>query len=268
MVASYRKSVILLMISASILLFGYGESAHNFLEGIKIPLEKSVSSSSWMHFYNDTTTNYEAEKHELIRYHLNGAGVRSFSLLFNGWGDIKIYVASFYSTSATPLTSEESVYDAIRSRDHHLLFEFTFLRKVNQKRVADAWRLQLQHSVAAEYSSYPQYADHFNTFIQCFGPIDSGGTITIQLLSNGDTLIFDQGYVYKGTIMGYMFQYAFLSLWFGTTPVAFDLKNKLLGMQENPGNYDIFHSANNTRMHHQSHYKLAENEHAFSLQGE
>jgi hypothetical protein len=217
------------------------------VEGIHIPLEKSVSSSSWMEVYNSTTSNYEKEKHESIRYHLNGVGVRSLSLFFNGWGDIKVYVASFFSTSTTSLATEASVYDAMRSRDHHLLFEFTFLRNVNQKRVADAWRLQLQHSVANEYSAYPEYEHHQDTFIKCFGPIDNGGTITVQLLSNGDTLLFDQGYVYKGTIMGYSFQYAFLSMWFGKKPVAIDLKNKLLGMHKDHEQYGIFRSSNNTQ---------------------
>jgi Chalcone isomerase-like len=238
------------MLSLLVLHAGGGECAHT-LEGIHIPFEKFVSASHSMDIiYNSTTTNNETEKNDRIRYYLNGAGVRSLSLLFNGWGDIKIYVASFYSTSATPLKTEASVYGAIRSREHHMLFEFTFLRNVNQKRVADAWKLQLQHSVATEYSSYPDYERHRDTFIQSFGPIDNGGTITIQLLSNGDTLIFDQGYAYKGTIFGYTFQYAFLSMWFGTTPVSFDLKSKLLGHHQKDGPYDVFRTENTTQTQH------------------
>jgi Chalcone isomerase-like len=247
MIVSHLKWVPSLMFLFLVVLIGGAESAH-VLEGVNIPFEKSMSSTPWTDIDSNTTANHETQKIGSIRYYLNGAGVRSLSLLFNGWGDIKIYVASFYTTSGTPLTTEESIYGAIRNREHHLLFEFTFLRNVNQKRVADAWKLQLQHSVATEYSTYPEYERHLDTFIQSFGPIDNGGSITIQLLSNGNTLIFDQGYVYKGIINGHSFQYAFLSMWFGKKPVAIDLKSKLLGLHE-CAHYQVFRSVNITQKH-------------------
>ena len=43
-----------------------------------------------------------------------------------------------------------------------------------------------------------------------------------------DTLVYDSG-VLKGKIAGRDFQKAFLSLWFGSTPVDTNLKNALLG---------------------------------------
>jgi hypothetical protein len=43
-----------------------------------------------------------------------------------------------------------------------------------------------------------------------------------------NTVVFDQG-TQKGSIPGRDFQKAFLSLWFGSKPVASDLQRALLG---------------------------------------
>jgi hypothetical protein len=49
----------------------------------------------------------------------------------------------------------------------------------------------------------------------------------VQLIGT-NTVVFDQGSL-KGTIPGRDFQKSFLSLWFGSNPVAADLKASLLG---------------------------------------
>jgi hypothetical protein len=242
-----------------------GNEATHVLEGIRIPLKKLLPLSALIDSQNTTTVHENLDQgtksNETIRYLFNGAGVRSISLLFRGWGDIKIYVASFFSTSATPLNTTESVYEAIQS-DHHLLFEFTFLRDVNQKRVTDAWKQQLHHSIVDDYTSYPGYERDRSTFVQCFGPIQRGGTIAIHLLSNGHTVMFDPGYIHKGAIMGYHFQKAFLSMWFGAKPVALGLKNDLLGMQ-----FHGYLSPNTTTTRQQHHNRIEDTEHIVSLNG-
>jgi hypothetical protein len=60
-----------------------------------------------------------------------------------------------------------------------------------------------------------------------FGPLQSMGVESVQLVGT-DTLVYDSG-ILKGTISGRDFQKSFLSLWFGSNPVAPDLKSALLG---------------------------------------
>jgi hypothetical protein len=223
---------------------------HIELEGIRIPLEKTLTpwsatniSDEFCSAYNVDTLTTTTRSISPVTYYLNGAGLRSFSL-FHGWGGhINIYVASLYRTTLVPLRTMESLYNLIQKNinktpatsipesknDSHLLFEFTFLRNVNQRRVTEAWKHQLHHSVSKEYTLYPEYQNDYNTFIHAFGPIKSGDAVTIGLSSNGHTYLFDPGYHYKHTIKGHEFQMAFVSMWVGTNPVTIDLKNDLLG---------------------------------------
>ena len=220
------------------------------LEGIQIPLKKNFIP--WATTKNSDTcsvggnaTTATTKNSSLVTYYLNGAGLRSFSM-FHGWGGhIKIYVASLYRTTIAPLNTMESIYNLIQTNRNntiasatnvrsendtqHVLFEFTFLRNVNQHRVTEAWKHQLHHSVSKEYRLYPEYQKDYNSFIHAFGPIQSGGTVSVSLTSDGHTYLYDPGYRYKHTITGHEFQLAFVSMWVGTNPVTVDLKNNLLG---------------------------------------
>ena len=147
--------------------------------------------------------------------HLNGAGLRTFSLLMV---PIKIYVASLYTPVA--IRTASSMMDAAGP----MQFDFTFLRVVRQSDVAKAWTSQFAQSVSY---TYPGYASDRDAFIAMFGPLQSLGVEQVQFVGT-NTVVVDQG-VQKGTIPGRDFQKAFLSLWFGSNPVAPDLKSALLG---------------------------------------
>ena len=146
---------------------------------------------------------------------LNGAGLRTFSLLMV---PIKIYVASLYTPVA--IRTASSMMDAAGP----MQFDFTFLRAVSQSDVAKAWTSQFAQSVSY---TYPGYASDRDAFIAMFGPLQSLGVEQVQFVGT-NTVVMDQG-VHKGTIPGRDFQKAFLSLWFGSNPVASDLKAALLG---------------------------------------
>jgi hypothetical protein len=60
-----------------------------------------------------------------------------------------------------------------------------------------------------------------------FGALKNGGVEQVRIVGT-NTVVFDQG-IQRGTIPGRDFQKSFLSLWFGSNPVAPDLKNALLG---------------------------------------
>jgi hypothetical protein len=148
---------------------------------------------------------------------LNGAGLRTFSLFFV---PIKIYVAAFYTPA--PHRSEAAVY----ASPGPLQFDFTFLRDVDQSDVTKAWESQFAQSVSY---SYPGYEKDRDAFVALFGPLKNGGVERVQLIGT-DTVVTDSG-VRKGVVSGRNFQRAFLSLWFGSNPVAEDLKNNLLGIR-------------------------------------
>jgi hypothetical protein len=146
---------------------------------------------------------------------LNGAGLRTVSIAFI---PIKAYVAAFYSPS--PLRSPR----AVLASPGPLQFTFTFLKSVNQGQVTDAWQSQIRASMT---NTYPGIEKDKAAFIGMFGPIRQGGSEMVQLIGT-DTRVFDGGQL-KGTIAGTDFQKAFLSMWFGSTPVQPDLKAALLG---------------------------------------
>jgi hypothetical protein len=146
---------------------------------------------------------------------LNGTGIRTFSLLMV---PIKIYVASLYTPAA--IRTASSMMDAAGP----MQFDFTFLRAVSQSDVAKAWTSQFAQSVSY---TYPGYASDRDAFIAMFGPLQNKGVEQVQFIGT-NTVVVDQG-IQKGTIPGRDFQKAFLSLWFGSDPVAPDLKAALLG---------------------------------------
>ena len=146
---------------------------------------------------------------------LNGAGLRTFTLLMI---PIKIYVASFY----TPLALRTA--SAAMNAAGPLQFDFTFLRAVGQSDVAKAWTSQFAQSVSY---TYPGYARDRDAFIAMFGPLQNLGVEQVRFVGT-NTLVYDSGKL-KGTVPGRDFQKSFLSLWFGSNPVAPDLKSALLG---------------------------------------
>ena len=146
---------------------------------------------------------------------LNGAGLRTFSLVMV---PIKIYVAAFYAPE--PLRSAS----AVTASPGPFQFDFTFLRDVGQSDVTRAWSSQFAQSVSYTYPGYDRDRD---AFIGMFGPLKNGGVERVQFVGT-NTLVYDSGTL-KGTIAGRDFQKSFLSLWFGSKPVAPDLKAALLG---------------------------------------
>ncbi len=146
---------------------------------------------------------------------LNGAGVRTVTLAFI---PIKAYVASFYA----PETVRSS--EAVMASPGPLQFNFTFLQGVSQKQVTDAWTAQFKASATSTYSGL---AKDQAAFISFFGALKKGGVETVEIDGN-ETRAYDNGAL-RGTIQGKNFQKAFLSLWFGSSPVQASLKSDLLG---------------------------------------
>lgn len=176
-------------------LLGMGRIGHALeIQGVTVPPQVQVAGDSLQ---------------------LNGAGLRTFSLLMV---PIRIYVAAFYTPAALRTA------DAVMASSGPMEFDFTFLRAVGQSDVSKAWSSQFAQSVSY---TYPGYARDRDAFIAMFGPLSSGGVEQVRFIGT-NTVVFDQG-TKKGTIPGCDFQKSFLSLWFGSNPVATDLKEALLG---------------------------------------
>lgn len=99
-----------------------------------------------------------------------------------------------------------------------------FLKSVGQGQVKSAWTAQFANSAAY---TYPGFEKDRDAFIALFGPLQTGGVESVQLVGT-DTLVYDSGQL-KGAVRGRDFQHAFLSLWFGSQPVMPELKAALLG---------------------------------------
>ena len=146
---------------------------------------------------------------------LNGSGVRSVTFAMI---PIKAYVAAFYAPR--PLSTEAEA----AASPGPLEFDFTFLRAVGQADVTKAWNAQFGESVSAPY---PGLKRDQAAFVQMFGPLENRGVETV-VIAGDQTKVYDAG-EFKGAIQGRDFQKAFLSLWFGSSPVSPELKRALLG---------------------------------------
>lgn len=146
---------------------------------------------------------------------LNGAGLRTVKLVII---PVKAYVAAFYAPK--PLRTAADVM----ASSGPLQFQFHFLQGVSQKQVRDAWTAQFASSASFTYPGFEKDRDQF---IGLFGAIKSGGNETVEIVGDS-TLAYDDGKL-KGSVSGRNFQKAFLSLWFGSSPVQDSLKSDLLG---------------------------------------
>lgn len=229
----YRPTLLLLPLLLFIMENDGDAARHVLLEGVHLPLEKTLTSALAVVDPTPTTGSFTTTTPP-VRLRFNGAGVRSVNML--GW-DFKVYVAGFYAS--VPLHTAESVFAALDDNEALMQLDFTFLRAFDQGRVTAAWKQQLEHSVEHTYVGYEKERDFF---LERFGPIENGGTETVQLLPHGRMVIIDQG-VQKGVIEGIDFQKAFLSMWFGAKAVAADLKAGLLGKGGHFGLHPALHTS-------------------------
>jgi len=164
------------------------------LEGVAVPASKVVDGK---------------------RLVLNGAGVRTLNLAFIAE---KVYVASFYSAKRLRTADEVMGYEG------PMQLNFTFLRDVSGRQVAEAWRRQIAASVTEVYDSFARDRE---TFISFFPALSRGDTQTVELLG-GKTRARLNGRE-LGVVVGRDFQRSFLSMWFGRRAVQRELKQALLG---------------------------------------
>jgi len=148
---------------------------------------------------------------------LNGAGIRT-KFFF------KIYVGALY------LTDKQSSAETILKSDkaNRVLMHFLY-DEVEKKKLADAWVEGFEENVDGKIFSALQ--DRLKQFNAMFSDMHKGDVVLLDYIPQKGTRVMIKGDV-KGTIEGADFNRALLSVWLGAEPVTEDLKDAMLGIED------------------------------------
>ena len=174
------------------------ESQNRHIAGVELPLQVVVS----------------ADNKPLL---LNGAGIR-YKFFF------KIYVGALY------LTDKQSSAETILKSDkaNRVLMHFLY-DEVEKKKLADAWVEGFEENVDGKIFSALQ--DRLKQFNAMFSDMHKGDVVLLDYIPQKGTRVMIKGDV-KGTIEGADFNRALLSVWLGAEPVTEDLKDAMLGIED------------------------------------
>ena len=145
--------------------------------------------------------------------HLNGFGMRTFSLL-----RIPVYVAGLYLER--PSRDGEAI---LRSPETKLL-DVHFVHEVDADRARTAWREGFQRNCRLPCRLDP---DHVARFLDAIGPLQSGAHSTFTF-AHGEVAIDLDGRR-LGTVTDPQFASVILATFIGPEPAAERLKHALLG---------------------------------------
>jgi len=148
---------------------------------------------------------------------LNGAGIR-YKLFF------KIYVGALY------LPAKQSKADEILKTSHanrvvmHFLYD-----EVEKEKLVNAWLEGFEENV--EEKVYKSLKDRLDQFNLMFPNLHKGDVVLLDYIPGQGTRVTIKG-VNKGIIKGADFNRALLSVWLGEEPVTEELKDAMLGIDE------------------------------------
>lgn len=148
---------------------------------------------------------------------LNGAGVRT-KFFF------KIYVGALYLTEKQ--TSAEKILNS--GKANRVSMDFLY-DEVEKKKLVDAWVEGFEENVdEATFSALKKRLDAFNNM---FSDLHKGDRVLLDYIPSKGTRVMIKGDV-KGVIEGADFNRALLSVWLGEEPVTEDLKEAMLGVED------------------------------------
>ncbi|ATX82735.1 Chalcone isomerase-like [Mariprofundus ferrinatatus] len=144
---------------------------------------------------------------------LNGAGIRT-KFFFD------IYVAALYLEEKSK--SAEAILDSKSTKRISMQFIYG---EVEAEKMTDGWNRGFEkHHSEKEMAALRDRLNRFNSF---FADAHKGDLITYDFLSDGSTVTQIKGET-KGTIPGFDFQKALISVWLGSKPADKNLKQALL----------------------------------------
>jgi len=148
---------------------------------------------------------------------LNGAGIR-YKFFF------KIYVGALYLTEKQ--TSAKKILEA--SKANRIAMHFLY-DEVEKEKLVDAWLEGFEDNVTSDvFSALKDRLDKFN---QMFSDMHKGDLVLLDYIPQKGTRVMIKGDV-KGVIEGADFNRALLSVWLGKEPVTEELKDAMLGIEE------------------------------------
>ncbi len=148
---------------------------------------------------------------------LNGAGKRE-KFIFD------VYVAGLY------LQTHESDAAQVLGDAGAKRITMALLRNLSAEQLSDALREGIgQNSTPAEVSALQPQIESLIAIMTAIGSAHKGDVITIDFLSDGNTVVGVGGQPRGRPIPGVNFQRALLAVWLGEKPVQADLKRALLG---------------------------------------
>jgi len=146
--------------------------------------------------------------------HLNGAGVRT-KFFFD------IYVTALYLEQKS-----SSAEDVLTSHGTKRLSMQFIYGEVEAEKMTNGWNRGFEkHHSEKEMAALRERLNRFNSF---FTTVHKDDLITYDFLSDGSTLTQIKGKT-MGSIPGFDFQQALLSVWLGPKPADKELKKALLG---------------------------------------
>ena len=148
---------------------------------------------------------------------LNGAGIRT-KFFF------KIYVGALYLTEKQ--TSAKVILEG--SKANRIAMHFLY-DEVEKEKLVDAWLEGFEDNVTSDvFSALKDRLDKFN---QMFSDMHKGDLVLLDYIPQKGTRVMIKGDV-KGVIEGADFNRALLSVWLGKEPVTEELKDAMLGIEE------------------------------------
>ena len=148
---------------------------------------------------------------------LNGAGVR-YKIFF------KIYVGALYfpeKQNDVKVILKKSIANRVVM---HFLYD-----EVEKKKLVNAWLEGFEDNV--ESNVFSAVKDRLDKFNQMFSDLHKGDVVLLDYIPQQGTRVTIKGES-KGIIEGEDFNHALLSVWLGEEPVTEELKDAMLGIQE------------------------------------
>ncbi len=148
---------------------------------------------------------------------LNGMGYRT-KLFF------KIYVGALYTE---PKVNSRDAVQALKG-PKRVLMHMTY-DEVSHEKMADAWKEGFEDNASDEQMDTLQ--SRLKTFISFFPDLKEGNIVLLDYIPASGTRVTIDG-IEKGVITGADFYSALLDVWLGKEPADEDLKEAMLGLDE------------------------------------
>ncbi len=148
---------------------------------------------------------------------LNGAGIRT-KFFF------KIYVGALY----LPEKQSDATKILKKSTANRIVMHFLY-DEVEKKKLVDAWIEGFEDNV--DDKTFSALNDRLQKFNGMFSDLHKGDVVLLDFIPQTGTRVTIKGEV-KGNIAGKDFNQALLSVWLGEEPVTDELKDAMLGIEE------------------------------------